>query len=52
MDIKEEFDESEDSLLNMAISGKELDPHPNKKGHARIGSKVIQAIANGGKGGK
>lgn len=52
VDIKEEFDESEESLLNMAISGKELDPHPNKEGHAKIGSKVIQAITDGGNGEK
>lgn len=51
VDIKGEFDKPEESLLNMAISGKELDPHPNKKGHAKIGRKVIQAITNGGKGG-
>ena len=44
VDIKEEFDQSEESLLNMSLSGKEPDPHPNKDGHAKIGSKVIQAM--------
>ncbi len=49
VDIKEEFDRTEESLLNMTISGRDIDPHPNKKGHARIGSKVIKAIRNGGR---
>lgn len=52
VDIKEEFDSAEESLLNMTISGRDIDPHPNKKGHAKIGRKVIKAIRNGGRGQK
>lgn len=46
VDIKSEFDKSEDKLVNMALKGKEIDPHPNKKGHALIGKIVIKAIAD------
>lgn len=44
VDIKDRFDKVDESLLNMTISGREIDPHPNKKGHREIGSMVIQAI--------
>ncbi len=44
IDIKDRFDKVEDSLLNMTISGRDIDPHPNKKGHTEIGKLVIQAM--------
>lgn len=44
VDIKDRFDIVEESLLNMTISGRDIDPHPNKKGHKEIGNMVIQAI--------
>lgn len=46
VDIKSEFDKCEDKLVNMAIKGREIDPHPNKKGHDLIGKMVIKAIAD------
>ena len=47
VDIKGRFDRVEESLLNMTISGREIDPHPNKRGHEEIGAMVIQAIKKG-----
>lgn len=46
VDIKSEFEKSEDKLVNMALKGREVDPHPNKKGHDLIGKMVIKAIAD------
>lgn len=43
VDIKAGFDHTGD-LLNVAVSGRQIDPHPNKKGHQLIGGMVIQAI--------
>lgn len=45
VDIKSEFDASEEKLVNMALNGGEIDPHPSKAGHILIGKMVIKAIA-------
>ena len=44
IDVKGIFDSQKDSVINLAIQGKELDPHPDKKGHHLIADAVIQKI--------
>lgn len=50
VDIKKGFDSTGEDLLNMAISGREIDPHPNKDGHRVIGNMVIQRMMEKGVG--
>lgn len=47
VNIKEEFDRSDEDLLNVTLNGREIDPHPSKVGHKKIGDIVIQAIKGG-----
>ena len=44
VDIKSAFDGSHEDLVNMAFKGKEVDPHPSKRGHETISNLMIQAI--------
>lgn len=45
VDIKAAFDRQDKSMINLALSGRQIDPHPSKEGHALIGEMVIKAMA-------
>jgi lysophospholipase L1-like esterase len=45
IDVKKAFDSQKKSMVNMAFSGRQIDPHPSKAGHKLIGKMVIKAMA-------
>lgn len=44
VDIKKAFDDSEKSMINVSLNGREIDPHPSKEGHYLIGQLVNNKI--------
>lgn len=44
VDIKSAFDRQDESMINVALKGREIDPHPSKAGHALIGKMVIKQM--------
>lgn len=45
VDVKGAFDNSNEKLINMAISWRNIDPHPNKEGHRVIAELIIPRIS-------
>lgn len=45
VDVKGAFDNSNEKLINMAISWGNIDPHPNKEGHRVIAELIIPRIS-------
>lgn len=46
IDVKAGFDQEKDSMINVSLEGRRIDPHPNKKGHERIANLVIKEMAH------
>lgn len=45
IDVKEVFDREKDSMINVSLKGRDIDPHPNKEGHKLIAQLIIKEIA-------
>ena len=45
VDVKGAFDNSNEKLINMAISWRNIDPHPTKEGHRVIAELIIPRIS-------
>lgn len=45
VDVKQAFEQADEKLINMVISWKEIDPHPNREGHKRIADEIIPKLS-------
>ena len=45
VDVKQAFEQADEKLINMVISRKEIDPHPNREGHKRIADEIIPKLS-------
>lgn len=45
VDIKTAFDREKKPMINITLKGRQIDPHPSKEGHRRIGEMVIKEMA-------
>lgn len=46
VDVKAGFDGAENSMINVSLEGRKIDPHPNQKGHELIAKLVIKEMAH------
>lgn len=44
VDIKKAFDRQTQSMVNLSLNGREIDPHPSKEGHRLMGQMVIKRM--------
>lgn len=45
VDVKKAFDDQEDSMINVSLNGREIDPHPSREGYDLIAKIVIKEMA-------
>lgn len=45
IDVKEAFDKQDESMINVAVKGRQIDPHPSKEGHTLIAQMVTKEMS-------